>query len=170
MADAGHDDQPARQPSVGVSLEGASRRLTDADLRWLEDRCARAAAFLGASGGEVRVRGVGDAEMAEAHERHCGVAGTTDVITFDLAAGGAATGGALDVDLLVCLDEAERQASARGHGVREEVLLYMIHGVLHCLGFDDHDEEEAAAMHARQDEALAAVGVAPISAAGRVAS
>ena len=34
--------------------------------------------------GEVRVRLVDDAEMATAHERYAGVAGTTDVLTFDM--------------------------------------------------------------------------------------
>ena len=113
---------------------------------------------LGATG-EVRVRLVEDTEMAAAHERHCGVPGTTDVITFDLTEGGSALGEALDVDLLVCADEAERQARVRGHEVRGEVLLYIVHGMLHCLGHDDHDEADANAMHAREDEVLAAIGV-----------
>lgn len=113
---------------------------------------------LGATG-EVRVRLVEDAEMAAAHQRHCGVPGTTDVITFDLTEGGSARGKALDVDLLVCADEAERQARTRGHEVRGEVLLYIVHGMLHCLGHDDHDEADASAMHAREDEVLTAIGV-----------
>ena len=106
-------------------------------------------------GGEVRVRVVGDQEMAAAHERYSGVAGTTDVLTFNLAE----AGDGLDVDVLVCMDEAERQAGRRGHAVERELLLYVIHGVLHCLGHDDHDEAAAARMHAEEDRVLEAVGV-----------
>lgn len=127
-------------------------------MAWVREQAVAAMGHLGLSG-EARVRLVDDAAMAEAHERHCGVAGTTDVITFDLAEGASARGGELDVDLLVCVEEAARQASARGIEARREVLLYVLHGVLHCLGFDDHDEAASAAMHAKEDEVLAAIGV-----------
>jgi probable rRNA maturation factor len=102
----------------------------------------------------VRARVVGDVEIARAHVSHLGEPGTTDVITFDLSEGPE-----LDVDLLVCVDEACRQASARGHSVERELLLYVVHGVLHCMGFDDHDEAGALAMHRREDEVLSAIGV-----------
>lgn len=152
---ADRDDTPERR---GIALTGCVGRLAPQDAQWVRERGVAALERLGA-GGEVRVRLVADAEMAAAHERHCGVAGTTDVITFDLTSGASARGGELDVDLLVCVDEAERQSVARGHGLRAEVLLYIVHGVLHCLGHDDHEEDDAAAMHAREDEVLRAIGV-----------
>ncbi len=113
-------------------------------------------------GGEVRVRLVGDAEMSAAHERFSKVSGTTDVLTFDLSEGGTARGDRLDVDILACVDEARRQGSARGHGVERELLLYILHGALHCLGHDDHEEEGYARMHAEEDRILRAIGVGPV--------
>ncbi|MBY0311015.1 MAG: rRNA maturation RNase YbeY [Phycisphaerales bacterium] len=110
-------------------------------------------------GGEVRVKIVGDAEMAEAHVRYSGVEGTTDVLTFDLAEGASARGGALDVDILVCADEARRQALEHGHDPVREMLLYVLHGVLHCLGHDDHTDDGFARMHAEEDRILAKIGV-----------
>ena len=110
-------------------------------------------------GGAVRVRLVGDAEMAAAHERYCGVSGTTDVITFDLAEGESARGAALDVDLIVCVDEARRQATARDHPIETELALYTLHGVLHALGYDDLDEESYERMHAREDEVFRRLGL-----------
>ena len=124
---------------------------------------ARAGAELGV-GGEVRVRVVGDGEMASAHVAWCGVEGTTDVITMDLRepAGSAARDGEIDADLIVCADEAARQAGARGTSVDDEVVLYVVHGLLHCMGHDDHDEAGYAAMHAREDAVLAAIGVGTV--------
>jgi probable rRNA maturation factor len=113
--------------------------------------------------GEVRIRLVRDAEMARAHETHTGVGGTTDVLTFDLREPGLIAGDPasvpMDTDLLLCVDEAARQAEARGIPILHELLLYTVHGILHCLGHDDHDETEAAAMHAREDEILTAIGL-----------
>ncbi|USO00146.1 MAG: rRNA maturation RNase YbeY [Phycisphaeraceae bacterium] len=118
-----------------------------------------ALAHLG-SPGEVRARVVSDAEMADAHERYSGVAGTTDVLTFDLSEAGA-----LDTDLLVCVDEARRQADRRGHPVEHELTLYIIHGVLHCLGYDDKSDADSARMHAEEDRILTAIGLGPVYAA-----
>lgn len=107
----------------------------------------------------VRVRIVADAEMAALHLKYSKIPGTTDVLTFDLAEGAAADGEPLDVDIVVCLDEADRQAAARGHGPELELLLYILHGVLHCLGEDDHDDAAFAAMHAREDAILTTIGL-----------
>jgi probable rRNA maturation factor len=119
-----------------------------------------AAATLGLTG-EIRVRLVDDAQMSAAHERYSRVAGTTDVLTFDLRDPESAAGNpaAMDVDIYACVDEAGRQAAHRGHGVERELLLYILHGILHCLGEDDHDDAAYARMHAREDEVLEAIGV-----------
>ena len=101
--------------------------------------------------------------MAGAHQRYAGVSGTTDVLTFDLAESGA---GRLDADLLVCFDEAARQAAGRGHDVATELLLYIVHGVLHCLGQDDHDPAAASRMHAEEDRVLEAIGVGRVYGGG----
>jgi probable rRNA maturation factor len=93
--------------------------------------------------------------MAAAHGRYVGIAGPTDVLTFDLSDGASG----LDADLLLGLGEARRQGAARGHAVERELLLYLVHGVLHCLGHDDHDEAGYARMHAEEDRVLGAIGV-----------
>lgn len=159
------DDPPPRSPAgtpvggvIEVDLVDATGRLSRARCVALCARLELAVRALGAVG-EVRARVVGDREMASLHGRHLGDATTTDVLTFDLRGGGK---GPLDADLVLCLDEAERQARERGHGAGEELLLYALHGVLHCLGHDDHDDEDAARMHAEEDRVLRAIGVGAV--------
>ena len=147
----------AQRDHAGVEVVDPDRRLSARDLAWLSEQAERALGVLGVTG-EVRVRVVGDGAMAAAHERYAGEAGTTDVLTFDLSEGEKS----LDTDILVCSDEAARQAGARGHEPVRELLLYIIHGVLHCLGHDDHDEAAAARMHAEEDRVLVAMGVGPV--------
>ncbi len=137
-----------------MEVVDSTGRLAVEEVGWLTDHLTRALVELGASG-EVRARVVDDAAMAQAHRRHAGVEGTTDVLTFDLSE----EAGRLDVDLLVCLDEAERRGAELGHAREREMLLYMVHGVLHCLGHDDADEAAARRMHAEEDRVLAAIGV-----------
>lgn len=114
--------------------------------------------------GEVRIRLLDDAAMIDAHTRYSNDPTTTDVLTFDLSDGSGAR--VLDVDLLLCVDEARRQAAARGHGLEQELALYALHGMLHCVGYDDHDEARFEAMHAEEDRILEAIGIGRTFATG----
>lgn len=149
------------RPSIHVS--DPERRLSDAGRAWLTEHASRAAGEFRSGtrlvNGEIRAKVVGDAEMAAAHLEYCEIEGTTDVLTFDLSEPVNEAGLTLDVDILVCADEAQRQAAGRGHTVARELLLYIIHGSLHCLGHDDHDDTAFAAMHAEEDRILTAIGV-----------
>lgn len=125
---------------------------------------------------------VADDEMAQLHEQYTGVQGTTDVLTFDLlsdaapAEGGSPPGSEsgpteavsiIEGDIVVCIDEAQRQASQRDHDARHELLLYAIHGLMHLLGEDDHTEDDYQRMHAREDALLKQMGFGPLFDPGR---
>ncbi len=160
---AANDDPGPSRPGDATAHAGThaqvvildpNRFLTDEGSRWLRALAPAAARNLGLTG-EARVRLVDDAEMSRAHLDFCGIPGTTDVITFSLSD----TPALLDADLLVCVDEARRQATARAITPERELLLYIVHGLLHCMGHDDHDEQDAARMHEIEDRVLTAIGV-----------
>lgn len=146
---------PVSSAATGHARVEVTSSLPAATHHWLVDQANLAMKSI-ASAGEVRVRIVNDAAMAAAHEAFSGIPGTTDVLTFDLGEPGSGT---LDVDILACYDEAVRQGAVRGHPPERELLLYIIHGTLHCLGHDDHDEAAAARMHAEEDRILQSIGV-----------
>jgi len=162
------DDPPERSQSDPVAFAGLhvdvalsasiADRVDSSGVAWLIEHSRKTGQEL-ALQGELRVRIVGDAEMAAMHERHLGDPSTTDVMTFDLSEGAAVRNGTLDVDVLACIDEADRRAKDLGHPVERELLLYVVHAILHCLGHDDHDEASYARMHAREDEILERIGV-----------
>lgn len=151
-------------PPAMVDLLDPNGLLSRAARTWLDQQIHAALGYLKVAG-EVRVRVVDDAEMTRAHLKHLNLDSTTDVLTFDLADGRSSprgdgvSGDPLDVDVLVCADEAARQAKSRGIAPERELLLYVVHAVLHCLGEDDHDDAAFARMHAREDEILCAIGV-----------
>src|SRR5437762_14135428 len=57
----------------------------------------------------------------------------TDVISFPLSGPGART---LEGELVIGAEVARAQAEQRGHDVRDELALYVIHGLLHLCGSD----------------------------------
>jgi probable rRNA maturation factor len=71
----------------------------------------------------------------------------TDVLSFPL--GGDPWG-----ELVISADYASREARAREIPVEEELLRYVAHGLLHLLGYDDHDPREKARMWKRQEREL----------------
>lgn len=147
----------AAEPAVQVEAEPGlpvadPGRLAAAVASHLE----RAVVELAMPVDRLAVRLLGDASMAALHRRHCGIDGPTDVLSFPAAA----VGEPIDADIACGVEVAAREAASRGHRLEEEVLLYALHGLLHCLGHDDHDPEAFAVMHAEEDRVLAAIGVA----------
>ena len=71
----------------------------------------------------------------------------TDVLSFPLSGPNAKK---LEGELVIGVEVAQAQAAERGHEVAAELALYVIHGLLHLCGYDDHDERDAAEMRQRE--------------------
>ena len=128
---------------------------------YLDRHLAQVARLAGVKRYRISVALVDDTSMTSLHKQFRLEESTTDVLTFDLGGAGL-TAGALEGDIAVCKDQAERQAAQRGHDVRAELLLYCVHGLLHLMDYDDRDPKDAARMHDREDELLELVGVGRI--------
>lgn len=188
------DRSASESPASALSAIDVQLTLETPDVDppfadWGPPLIERLIRLLGWSQADLSVAVVDDATMADLHVQYKNVPGTTDVLTFDLravdlravdlgetdAAALASTLGAtfdepLEAELILCIDEAARQAAARGHEVRAELLLYAVHGLLHLAGHDDHDPAAAARMHQREDQLLAMVGLPAVySRGGRAA-
>lgn len=91
---------------------------------------------------------VADPEMRKLNARWRQTDRTTDVLAF--AQEGPAPG--LLGDVVISIPTARRQARERGHSLRDELRILLIHGVLHLLGYD-HEPGGAEARRMRQAEA-----------------
>jgi probable rRNA maturation factor len=84
----------------------------------------------------------------------------TDVLSFPLSEPNASR---LAGELVIGVEVALEQAGNRGHDVQAELVLYVIHGLLHLCGYDDHDDEDRAAMRQRERHYLQQLGLPDIS-------
>ncbi len=130
--------------------------------RPLSDERVRAVARAALSHGgretlELSIVMVDDKRLCELHGRFLGDESPTDVISFDLGEEGAGPGG----ELYVSVERAQARALERGVSPERELALYVVHGVLHLCGFDDHDEEDRAAMRRAEARVLAQLGFPP---------
>jgi probable rRNA maturation factor len=81
----------------------------------------------------------------------------TDVISFPTES--RLDEGHLEGEVLVCTEIAKDRAAEFGWTAEEELLLYVVHGMLHLTGFDDVTDEQQAIMQEKEQMYLATFGI-----------
>jgi len=138
------------KPKVLIS---STQRAVRVPRKKLSELVAFVARREGLRVAEVDLAIVASREMAGLNRRYLARAGATDVLSFDLS---EAPRGGLSAQVVVCGDVAAAQAAARGLAVQRELMLYVVHGLLHLMGYEDASIRGAAKMHAREEELLEA--------------
>ncbi|MBQ8885514.1 MAG: rRNA maturation RNase YbeY [Clostridia bacterium] len=59
----------------------------------------------------------------------------------------------------VCVKRAEEQAEEYGHSLERELHYLLVHGIMHCLGYDHMTEEEKAEMREKEERILSKLGI-----------
>ncbi len=121
--------------------------LSPSEIESLVEWTLASEAGAGRTGG-LAVIFVDDATISELHRKFMGDPTPTDVITFP--ADDAESWG----ELYISRETAARQAPAWNRDIRLECYEYVVHGLLHLLGYDDLDPHARARMHERQREIL----------------
>lgn len=114
---------------------------------------------------EVSILIAGDSRLHELNRTYRGVDAPTDVLSFgdesasspfvDRPEGPRYLG-----DIAISLDRVLAQAEEYGHSPARELAYLTVHGTLHLLGYDhERGPEAAAAMRAREEAVLAALGL-----------
>ncbi len=120
-----------------------------------------------AEGTEISLVISDDEEVRALNRQFRGIDAPTDVLSFPAEIEPVPDDVELDEDetneylgdLILSLPYIRRQAAAEQHSVSDELLLAVIHGTLHLLGYDHDSPENQDAMWEAQADALAAFGV-----------
>jgi probable rRNA maturation factor len=97
--------------------------------------------------GTVDIALISDPHMRRLNRTYRAVDRATDVLSFpfdDEGDGVSAGPGPRPLgDIAIALGVATRQAAGQGHGLRTELRVLALHGLLHLLGYDhEHDQGE----------------------------
>ena len=101
--------------------------------------------------GVVAVRYVSDEEIQRLNREYRKKDQVTDVLAFSYAEDRLHAEESLG-DVAISAAQAKRQAEAGG--VKRELAMLVVHGVLHVLGYDHEKPKEAKQMFAHQDQIL----------------
>lgn len=126
----------------------------------IEEVLADAFAHYGEGAATACLQIVSDDAMVEMNRSFKKRDETTDVLAFEDGDPDPDTGVVHLGDIVISADTAARVAGERGLPVTHEIVLYALHGLLHLLGFRDHDEASAARMVAAQKEIFERHGMA----------
>ena len=98
---------------------------------------------------DLEIELLDDRQIAELNEKFFSRSRPTNVISFPQEREDGHLG-----DVVVSVETARRETEALGYSLEEGVVYYLIHGILHLLGYEHVgvEAEVAAAMERRQDE------------------
>ena len=114
---------------------------------------------------EISLSFVDESEMRELNHEWRGIDRTTDVLSFECDS-------AFDDelpddefielgDVILAPEVIECQAPGFGNTPADECRLMLVHGLLHLLGYDHIEDDEAEVMEAREDALLRELAVMP---------
>ena len=113
---------------------------------------------------ELSVALVDDEQMRELNRRYRGRDRPTDVLAFPMDS----ADGPLLGDVVISVDTALVQAKLASQALEEEVMVLLLHGILHLLGYDHTGSKlEARRMAAAQAKLTSELASLLPSAAGR---
>lgn len=98
---------------------------------------------------------VDDAQIAAFNQAYLNHAGPTNVISFPMQEGpfSGITPGLLG-DVVISADTAHREATDAGMAMADRFNQLLVHGILHLVGYDHVESEEAAATMDRKSNEL----------------
>ena len=163
MSNIPDSSQPSPTPSASDSFN--IEIITDDNVdcfvsdHRLQEAVVLAAKHRGYSSGVFGIRVTDDLGIHEVNRDHLGHDYPTDVISFPYRDDQPLVEG----ELIVSVDTARQRASELGWPAENELLLYVVHGVLHITGMDDHETEDRIAMRKAEHQVMTALGVPDIS-------
>ena len=104
---------------------------------------------------EISVALVSDPEIHDVNKAHLQHDYPTDVISFDLTE----QEDRLEGEIIASVETADRDAPEHGWGGDDELLLYIVHGMLHIVGLRDKSTAEIQEMRAAERHYLSLFGL-----------
>ena len=109
----------------------------------------------GVDSATISVAVVDDATIHELNRKYLDHDYPTDVLSFVLENDASH----LDGEVIVSIETAAASCQRYGWTAEEELLLYLVHGLLHLVGYDDHTQPDRQRMREREHHHLSRMGL-----------
>lgn len=139
-----------------LKIEFADQQNLSVDTKPLAEIAASILEDHGVTEGELSIALVDDSSIREMNQKYLNHDWETDVISFVLDESDCSLTG----QLIVSTETAQRVAVELDSTIAGELALYVAHGTLHLVGFDDLSEPDATNMRLAEKEYLERFSIA----------
>lgn len=115
---------------------------------------------------EVSILFVDDRIIKEMNLLYRGIDESTDVLSFSMREESSDEYPSVFLeednllgDVVISLETARRQSDEYGHSLDREIGFLTVHGILHLLGYDHINEEDAIIMRKKEEDILIQLGL-----------
>ncbi len=139
------------------------QEVCDVDCQSLKNHAEKFMQALGQHDGELSVLLVDDATIQNLNRQHRNIDSATDVLSFPQMDDDEFISHMLG-DVVISVETAKRQASEHHFSLEQELVLLLLHGLLHLLGYDhERSQKEEQVMKEKTWELFALIfpGVQP---------
>lgn len=136
--------------TIEFARRGAGRGYPTAHLKKIATSILKA---LERNQAELSIALVGDQEMRPLNAKYRKKNKTTDVLSFPADPLMPTKVGLLG-DVIISVEQAERQAKERKISLKIEMVILLIHGILHLLGYDHERSQRQAKIMATLEQKL----------------
>jgi probable rRNA maturation factor len=107
---------------------------------------------------EISILFTDDKFIKSLNKKYRGINKSTDVLTFSLNEGDLkfpeVDKNKLLGDIVVSVETAQRQANNLNHNLEKELMILLIHGLLHLIGYDHEEDRDNKIMQVKENEIL----------------
>jgi len=107
---------------------------------------------------EISILFTDDKFIKSLNKKYRGINKSTDVLTFNLEEGDLkfpeVDKNKLLGDIAVSVETAQRQANNLNHNLEKELMILLIHGLLHLIGYDHEEDRDNKIMQVKENEIL----------------
>lgn len=132
------------------------------DTAWLHEAAVAILREEQITSAEISIALVDDSTIHEVNRKYLDHDYPTDVISFrldDAVPDGSAS--RMEGEIVISGETARRSANHLGCLPEHELMLYLVHGLLHLCGFDDLTRQDQERMRAREHSHLKKLGIRP---------
>jgi len=129
------------------------QRKYEVDCDLLRICAEKVLSLVGRREGELSILLVNNRRIREFNKRYRGIDRPTDVLSFPMDKD-SGYGPVLLGDIVVSLEKADAQAREYGHPMLTELLMLIVHGILHLFGYDHGKSPEDATVMKRKEMSI----------------
>lgn len=111
--------------------------------------------------GNATILITGNKEIQALNHTYRQIDSPTDVLSFEDGTPDPFDGEIHLGDIVISFIRANQQARDEGHSVEDELMLLIVHGMLHLLGYDHTKPGDRKTMWKKQADILASLGINP---------